>query len=95
MPIKFCSEHMATCQAALPLLSAYKGESKAAVLCFYKNTLESYHQANLIFEFVGLSVSNMRIAFCRRGGVLGLRTYGDVPQENLKSYPVPESNSQK
>ena len=29
------------------------------------------------------------------GGVLGLRTYGDVPLENLKSYPVPESNSRK
>ena len=29
------------------------------------------------------------------GGVLGLRTYGDVPLENLKSYPVPESKSRK
>ena len=29
------------------------------------------------------------------GGVLGLRTYGNVPLENLKSYPVPESNSRK
>ena len=29
------------------------------------------------------------------GGVPGLRTYGDVPLENLKSYPVPESNSRK
>ena len=29
------------------------------------------------------------------GGVLGLRTYGDVPLENLKSYPVPEPNSRK
>ena len=27
------------------------------------------------------------------GGVLGLRTYGEVPLENLKSYPVLESNS--
>ena len=27
------------------------------------------------------------------GGVLGLRTYGEVSLENLKSYPVPESNS--
>ena len=27
------------------------------------------------------------------GGVLGLRTHGEVPLENLKSYPVPESNS--
>ena len=27
------------------------------------------------------------------GGVLGLRAYGEVPVENLKSYPVPESNS--
>ena len=27
------------------------------------------------------------------GGVIGLRTYGEVPLENLKSYPVPESNS--
>ena len=27
------------------------------------------------------------------GGVLGLRTYGEVPLENLKSYRVPESNS--
>ena len=25
------------------------------------------------------------------GGELGLRTYGEVPLENLKSYPVPES----
>ena len=26
------------------------------------------------------------------GGVLGLQTYGDVPLENLKCYPVPEYN---
>ena len=27
------------------------------------------------------------------GEVVGLQTYGEVPLENLKSYPVPESNS--
>ena len=27
------------------------------------------------------------------GEVLGLPTYGEVPLENLKSYPVPESDS--
>ena len=27
------------------------------------------------------------------GGVLGLRTFGEVPLENLKSYPLLESNS--
>ena len=27
------------------------------------------------------------------GGVLGLRTYGEVLLENLKSHPVSESNS--
>ena len=36
------------------------------------------------FKFIGCT---------KPGEVLGLRTYGEVPLENLKSYPVPESDS--
>ena len=47
---------------------------------------------NVLF---GSSIKNTNVPLKPRGGVLGLRTYGDVLLEKLKSYPVPESNSRK
>ena len=48
--------------------------------------------------FFSYSKKNFEISFSPSftfppGEVLGLPTYGEVPLENLKSYPVPESDS--
>ena len=55
-------------------------------------------QSNCISHFnmefaLGKRSHKMCVERTPGGGVLGLRTYGEVPLENLKSYPVPESNS--
>ena len=61
---------------------------------FFKGVQRPAAFAIVCFVFVNFIWSVILEAVeTRGGGVLGLQTYGEVPLENLKSHPVPESNS--
>ena len=59
---------------------------------FERPLLVGYQDGNRPFKDAFMKM-NILINTPGGGGVLGLRTYREVPMENPKSYPVPESNS--